>query len=141
MSRTHYAIDKNKGYLEIRVGKKYEMTVPESSVDGMEHKPGIINYSYFYGIPIRTLKVEKNEKGKVEAIHFVFDHHDLMEKHLENKEQLLSLLGDPSHTYEVDEDARDFQYVWIGKRTTILVDERSGDELYQDHLTLTILSK
>lgn len=138
MSRTHHLIDKNKGYLEIRIGKKYEMSIPESSIDGVEHKPGIVNYSYFYGIPIHTLKIEKDDRKKVRSIIIWFDHHGQLVHHDKNKALLLELLGTPSHLAHINENDSWEQAVWIGQKTTIFLEERIDDSLHPDQLKLVI---
>ncbi|MBN4072480.1 hypothetical protein JYT74_00440 [Crocinitomix catalasitica] len=132
-------IDKSRGYLEIRIGKKYKDRNDNKAIK--ESKPGIINYSYFYGIPILTLKIEKDEKNFVTSIEFVFDHKNLLENHKKNCEDLIEILGEPSHVKIQDKDAEETVRYWIGRKVNLMSVEKKTTEFKAEMLSLMIQGK
>jgi hypothetical protein len=135
-------IDKNKGYLEIRIGKKYLTDHPtKGAVNEVEHKPGIVNYSFFYGIPILTLKVDRNAKSQVSRIQFVFDHKNDLVNHEKNCDAIIDLLGKPDHINIDKEKRSDKVSYWMGRKINIIVCEKRSEQLVSEMLSLTIEGK
>ncbi|MCG8577661.1 MAG: hypothetical protein MI810_22460 [Flavobacteriales bacterium] len=143
LTRTMNEIDKIRGYLEIRIGKKYNPIKVEEANQNVTHetRPGIVNYSYFFGIPIMTLKVEQDAKKRVSKIEFVFDHKNEWSNHQKNVDDLLVLLGKPSHIKKDSDEQFERVCYWMGRKVNVVSTELLKTELQPNMLSLYIEGK
>lgn len=73
-NRTLNEIDRVRGYLEFHIGKKYKLPLSQEEKQERRHKPDILKYTHFYGVPIHTMHVYVDKHQRIERLHFTFEH-------------------------------------------------------------------
>jgi hypothetical protein len=88
-----------------------------------------------------TLKVEQDAKKRVSKIEFVFDHKNEWSNHQKNVDDLLVLLGKPSHIKKDSDEQFERVCYWMGRKVNVVSTELLKTELQPNMLSLYIEGK